>query len=236
MSKSICFDVLGTCFGFDAAIKAIDARLGPQLKSVGVDPKTFFFSWFYAAQRDFTYTSIVGSYTPIAQILQKTIRRACRIVDFTGDVSDDDISAIMNAVKSLEARPGLKECYDGLRDAGWNVYGVTNGGKETSLNYYKQAGVQLDQQHCLSCDDLKRAKPDVKVYENASQIVAAAGCTGQQRYFVAAHAWDLIAARKAGFKTAYVDYEEHDPITDVFGEFDVYASTMTELLEKLKAL
>lgn len=53
-TKSICFDVLGTCFDFEGAIKAIDARLGPQLGSIGVDPKTFFFSWFYAAQRDFT--------------------------------------------------------------------------------------------------------------------------------------------------------------------------------------
>ena len=179
---------------------------------------------------------MVGSYTPIAQILQHTIRRACRIVDFTGDVSDDDISAIMNAVKNLEARPGHKEYYDRLRDAGWDVYAITNGGRETSLAYYKQAGVQLDQQHCLSYDDLRKAKPEFKVYENASRTVAAAGCTGHQRYFVAAHAWDLVAARTAGFKTAYVDYEEHDPVTDVFGEFDIYASTMIELLEKLKAL
>lgn len=235
-SKSICFDVLGTCFGFEAAIQAIDARLGPRLKAAGIDSKTLFFSWFYAAQRDFTYTSIAGSYTPIAQILGQTIRRACRTVDFDGHVSDDDVTAIMNGMMSLEARPGLKECYDGLRDAGWDVYGVTNGGKDASLGYYKQAGVHIDHAHCLSCDDLQKAKPDVAVYENASQILAAAGCTGQQRFFVAAHAWDLTAARKAGFKTAYLDYEEHDPVTNVFGTFDVYASTMTELLEKLKSL
>lgn len=235
-TKFVCFDVLGTCFGFEAAIQAIDTRLGPQLKSVGIDSKTLFFSWFYAAQRDFTYTSIVGSYTPMIQILQQTFRRACRIVDFTGDISDDDISAVMNGMKTLEARPGLKECYDGLRDAGWDVYGVTNGGKEASLGYYKEAGVQLDQQHCLSCDDLEKAKPDVAVYENASQVLAAAGCTGQEKYFVAAHAWDLIAARKAGFKTAYLNFEEHDPVTNIFGTSDVYASTMTELLEKLKVL
>ncbi len=75
MTKSVCFDVLGTCFGFDAAIEAIEERLGPRLKAIGVDPKTLFFSWFYAAQRDFTYTTVVGQYVPIAQVLKHTLKR-----------------------------------------------------------------------------------------------------------------------------------------------------------------
>lgn len=75
MTKSVCFDVLGTCFGFEAAIEAIEARLGDRLRAIGVDPKTLFFSWFYAAQRDFTYTTVIGQYTPIAQVLKSTFRR-----------------------------------------------------------------------------------------------------------------------------------------------------------------
>lgn len=98
----------------------------------------------------------------------------------------------MGAVKGLEARPSLKKCHDGLRDAGWDVYGVTNGGRETSLGYYKKAYIELDEAHCLSCDDVGKAKPDIQVYENAKRIVSEAGCTGQNRWFVAAHAWDLI--------------------------------------------
>ena len=123
--KSVCFDVLGTCFGFEAAIEAIDSRLGPKLKAINVDPKTLFFSWFYAAQRDFTYTSIVGDYTPIAQILKNTLKRACLIVDLPADQAptDDDVATVMKAVTSLQARPGLKACFDGLRDAGLDVYG-----------------------------------------------------------------------------------------------------------------
>lgn len=47
---------------------------------------------------------------------------------------------------------------------------------------------------------------------------------------------DLIAARKAGFKTAYLDMEEHDPVTEVFGTFDLYASSFEELLTRMKVL
>lgn len=240
MTKSASFDVLGTCFHFEPAVEAIHSRLGPKLSTARIDPKTLFFSWFYAAQRDFTYTSMVGAYMPIAQILKHTFKRACQIVDLPADqVTDEDVAAILSEVTKLPPREGLKACYDGLREAGWDVYAVTNGAKQTSLGYYQLANIELDDGHLLSCDDIKIAKPDLKVYETANEHLTARGL-GQkgdgERWFVAAHSWDLIAAKKAGFKTAYLSFEEHDPVTQVFGEFDLYADSMEELLEKMKNL
>lgn len=235
--KSASFDVLGTCFDFDSAISKIQTRLSPLLKQYSIDPKSLFFSWFYAGQRDFTYTSLAGTYTPIAQILKSTFRRACAVVDIPpSKITDEDVAAVMEEVKRLKPRPGLKTCYDGLRAAGWDVYGVTNGGKETSLKYYELVGIELDKEHLLSCDEIQVAKPDIRVYENAHKHLTARGVGNEERWFVAAHAWDLIQARKAGFKTAFLSFEEHDPVTDVFGKFDLYADSMEELLEKMKAL
>lgn len=144
----------------------------------------------------------------------------------------------MTAVTSLRPRPGLKTCFDGLRTAGWSVLGVTNGGKETSLNYYKLANIELDADHLLSCDDVGAAKPDFRVYINANRDLTFKGLSEAEgdRWFVAAHAWDLIAARKTGFKTAYLGLEEHDPVESVFGKFDLYADDMEDLLTKMKAL
>ncbi|KAJ4359439.1 hypothetical protein N0V95_002186 [Ascochyta clinopodiicola] len=238
MANSASFDVIGTCFDFEAPIRAIHDRLGDKLSTAKSDPKTLFFAWFYAAQRDFTYVSLAGAYKPIAEILKLTFRRACLIIDLPASaVSDEDVAAIMTAFKSMGPREGLKECFDGLREAGWDVYGVTNGGVETSLAYYHNANIELDERHLLSCDDLKVAKPDVRVYERAQDYLTKQGLGERgdgERWFVAAHAWDLIAARKAGFRTAYLDFEEHDPVTEVFGAFDLYAGSMEELLRKLK--
>lgn len=240
--KSASFDVLGTCFGFETAIDQIQARLGskmPKDRTRPFDPSALFFGWFFAAQRDFTYTSLAGKYTPIAQVLKGTFIRACAVVDIPIDiVSDDDISAVMAEMMKLPPRPGLKKCYDGLRDAGWDVYGVTNGGKETSLKYYELAGIELDAQHLLSCDEISVAKPDPKVYANTHRHLTSqgAGEGDGERWFIAAHAWDLLAAKTAGFKVAYLDFEEHDACTSVFGQFDLCASSMEDLLEKMKAL
>ncbi|KAJ8107216.1 hypothetical protein OPT61_g9018 [Boeremia exigua] len=238
MPASASFDVIGTCFDFHAPIAEIQTRLGPALSNAQVDAKTLFFSWFYAAQRDFTYVSLAGRYKPIAEVLRLTFKRACLIVNVPADaVSDEDVACIVQAFKSMEPREGLKECFDGLREAGWDVYAVTNGGVETSLAYYRNAGIKLDHAHLLSCDDLGVAKPDVRVYERAQDHLTKRGLGEKgdgRRWFVAAHSWDLVAARAAGFKTAYLDFEEHDPVTEVFGEFDIYAGSMRELLQKLK--
>lgn len=251
MPRSICFDVIGTCFAFDGPIAAIHDRLGEKLPTAKRDPATLFFSWFYAAQRDFTYISLAGAYQPIAEVLKHTLRRACLIaagdqpLSSGGDtgqelVSDEDVQIIMKSFKSsMPPRDGLKACFDGLKCADWDVYAVTNGGIETSLGYYSNADIHLDREHLLSCDDLKVAKPDVRVYQRAQEHLTARanGADNEaagQRWFVAAHAWDLIAARAAGFKTVYLDFEEHDPVVQVFGEFDVYASSMEELLHKLR--
>ena len=239
MTKSASFDVIGTCFEFSAPIQAIETRLGPKLKTAAVDPKTLFFSWFYAAQRDFTYVSMTGEYVPIAQVLKSTFRRACAVVDLPMDaVTDEDVGEVMKAFKTMGPREGLKKCIDGLREVGWDVYGVTNGGSETLLEYYHSAGIDLDAEHLISCDAIQVAKPDVKVYENANKHLTSMGLKEEdgQRWFIAAHAWDLIAARRAGFKTAYLDFEEHDPCTDVFGKFDLYATNMDDLMAKLKEL
>lgn len=237
--KSACFDVLGTCFDFGAAADTIHSRLGPQLHDLNVDAKTLTFMWFFAAQRDFAYTSVAGSYTPIAKILQATFKRACYLVDVpVGSVSDDDVAAVMATMKALPPRNGLKECFDGLREKGWDVYGVTNGAKATSLEYYRLAKIDLDAEHLLSCDEIQVAKPDAKVYENTHRHLTAkgAGAGEGERWFVAAHAWDLLAARKAGFKTAFLEHEEHDAVEEVFGKFDLYAKDFPELLEKMKGL
>lgn len=236
MGKSASFDVLGTCFHFQPIIDLIGTRFKQHLGTI--DPCTLFHLWFYSAQRDFTYLSLSSSYTPIAQVLRHTFRRTCAVVDFPDpekNITDDDIQALMQEVLKLPARPGLKKCFDGLREAGWDVYGVTNGGKQASLKYYHLADIALDDNHLISCDDIKAAKPDMRVYENAKKFLAQADCEPEKRWFVAAHEWDLIQARNAGFKTAWLSYEERLPQKEIFGEFDIYADSMEELLEKMKA-
>lgn len=54
-------------------------------------------------------------------------------------------------------------------------------------------------------------------------------------WFVAAHNWDLLPARKAGFKTAYVTFEEIVACEDIFGKPDITEDGLAKVAKAIVA-
>jgi 2-haloacid dehalogenase len=89
-----------------------------------------------------------------------------------------------------------------LKEQGANVLVITNGAKATTEGYIAQAGLEGLVDDVRSCDEVGLAKPFAQVYEKAGEaceLVEKKSENGSvERWFVAAHLWDLAAARKAG--------------------------------------
>lgn len=161
------------------------------------------------------------------------------------EITDEDIEGLMGIITKLPAREGLAECFETLRGAGWDVVACTNGGRKGTQGYFSNAGISgIEGGTLLSCDEIEGsggngvAKPDARVYDAANKALDNRHAERGEgtRWFVAAHSWDLIAARRAGFRTAWVAHEEGDPCTELFGEFDVYADNLRECAEKMVAV
>lgn len=79
---------------------------------------------------------------------------------------------------------------------------ITNGAKKTTEGYVEQAGLKEWVDDVRSCDEVGLAKPFAQVYDKAFEacdlVEEGNGTKGARRWFVAAHMWDLAAARKAG--------------------------------------
>ena len=88
----------------------------------------------------------------------------------------------------------------------------------------------------ISADFFKKVKPDITIYGDAAQMLC---MEPAQIMMVACHAQDLNAARKAGFRTAYVNRPlEYGP--DVPPEakpepYDYDADSFIELAQQLRA-
>ena len=86
---------------------------------------------------------------------------------------------------------------------------ITNGARETTQGYVDQAGLGAYVDAVQSCDQVGKSKPFADVYTTALELCdkverkaqSLGGMKGKdesERWFVAAHMWDLHAARTHG--------------------------------------
>ena len=53
----IAFDVLGTCFSFDAAVDSLKVEFKVELAATGVQAEAIASDWFHSSQRDVSRAS-----------------------------------------------------------------------------------------------------------------------------------------------------------------------------------
>jgi 2-haloacid dehalogenase len=113
------------------------------------------------------------------------------------------------------------------------VAALSNGGFALLTRLVKNASLPFD---CVLSAELARTyKPDAAVYRTAAALLDVAP---EQVLMVAAHKWDLVGARAAGLRTAFIDRPEEkgpnrqaDRAADV--ECDLYARSFLDLATQL---
>ncbi|GAA5889018.1 hypothetical protein JCM8208_007745 [Rhodotorula glutinis] len=235
----IAFDVLGTCFSFDGCREAL-VGVFPTLSSEHA--QSVVEDWFHAAQRDFTYLSMNGAYTPIAQVLKATLPRIYLMHGLvpsssaSSPLSSSLTDPVISRIPALDARPGLAAASSLLLSHGFRLLAATNGGLDTTKGLFARAlgDDEAQRWEYFSCDEDKTAKPAPGVYRDVwKRLGVDEGDEKKHGWFVASHTWDLFAAKKAGFKTAFVTYEEHLTLPSLFGEPDVIASTLEDAAQQI---
>ncbi|CAO1631423.1 unnamed protein product [Parajaminaea phylloscopi] len=185
---------------------------------------------------------------------------------------------IFATLPTLEARPGMVEAFSKVyrdealtRAAGLShvaLWGATNGSLDLAGKLFdgalgpsnvhrttqvKSAGEGgVGQGYGIwSCDEVKVAKPDPRVYEAVKERVltecqsaathgnvdgdadGGGGDSETSLWFVASHSWDTDAAKRAGFKTCWVSYEEFHPTQGTYLPADLTANTLDEAARKI---
>jgi 2-haloacid dehalogenase len=117
--------------------------------------------------------------------------------------------------------------------AGRVITTLSNGNLSLLVNMAKHAGLPWDA--VLTAELFGRFKPDPAVYLGAARLL---GLAPAQVMMVAAHPFDLVAAQRAGLKTAYVPRpDEYGPggrMEPVGGAvFDITARDFNDLADQL---
>ncbi len=172
--------------------------------------------WFNQVLQSALVATVTDAYTTFgeaaAAALQMTAER--RGIE----VSDADEQEILGGLRELPPHPEVAEGLNRLRDAGFRLATLTNSTQEVAEAQIRNSGLADRFEQILSADTAKRLKPAPAPYRMAARTL---GIPERELRLVAAHAWDVAGALRAGCAAAFVARQPFDPLVerpDVMGK------------------
>jgi 2-haloacid dehalogenase len=117
------------------------------------------------------------------------------------DLSDEDKQQILGGMQELPPHPEVEENLSRLRDADIRLAALTNSTQQVADEQINNSGFRDYFEQVLSADAVQRLKPALEPYRMAAESLRVE--VGQVR-LVAAHAWDVVGAMRAGCAAAFV--------------------------------
>jgi 2-haloacid dehalogenase len=190
MAKICVFDVNETLLD----LSALDPHFEQAFGSASVRR-----AWFLQLLQSALVATVTDTYSDFGTIggaaLEMTAERQ------GVDLSDEDKQEILGGMRELPPHPEVIESLDLLRDAGFRLATLTNSTKQVAEAQMENSGLHHYFEQILSADGVKRLKPAPEPYHMAAESLGVE--VGEVR-LVAAHAWDVAGALRAGCAAAFV--------------------------------
>ncbi|KAJ5707662.1 haloacid dehalogenase [Penicillium malachiteum] len=142
---------------------------------------------------------------------------------------------LVDAWHSQAAWPEVPKAIQSLReDLGLEVFVHANGTTRLQLDLTQSSGLKFDM--LFSSKLLGLYKPNLVAYRKALELVQR---SPEEVVMVAAHAYDLRAAKALGMKTVYIHRwtdDIHEDMEQVREDFDVFLESMDDLPNVIKNL
>lgn len=155
--------------------------------------------WFEQTVQSALVSVVTDNYADFSRVAQAALEMvaAREGVMLTGD----DKAVILGGVRALPPHPEVKEALGRLQNAGVRLAALTNSTLDAAEVQLEHAELTPYFERILSADSVKRLKPAREVYDHAAREL---GVPSSQLRLVAAHAWDLSGALRAGYVGAFV--------------------------------
>jgi 2-haloacid dehalogenase len=225
----LTFDIIGTVFDVHGSLAKGAQQLAQQY-GLSIDPSSFASAWVNGyAQR---YTAVYkgqAPWTPPDQILRDALGPLLSVPQAQAQAAMNDFLGLWH---QLDPWPDVAASLQKLH-AAFTLAMLSNMSIATQVALRSYPGLPFDQ--TLSSETVKRYKPDPAVYQMA---VSSLGLNPGEIMMVAAHKFDLDAAKGQGFMTAYVprrfEFGPNQPIdTSPDPAYDVSATSFADLVDRL---
>lgn len=210
--RALTFDVIGTCTDWYSVVSArlqthAPSNVASTSSPSGSDTASAVSTW----ASDFAHNWRSSFFKLLlelherqqmmsgAEVSQVTLKQTMEKFQVNEQEWSDDV--IGDLIKSWESASAWNDTAPGLRllRKKFVLLGLTNGTTIVTINTNRRTGMEFD--GIINSDIVGAYKPNPKMYQTAMKAL---GVGGVEVAMVAAHAYDLEAARKCGFKTVYI--------------------------------
>jgi 2-haloacid dehalogenase len=183
--------------------------------------------WFSQVLQSAFVATITGAYSDFGTVGRAALEM---VAEREGvDLSDEDKQEILGGMRELPPHPEVAESLERLRDAGLRLATLTNNTRQVAEAQMENSGLRGYFEQILSADSVGRLKPAPEPYRMAAESLGVE--IGQVR-LIAAHAWDVAGALRAGCAAAFVARPGmvFDPLAD---RPDVVGADLSEVAGRI---
>jgi 2-haloacid dehalogenase len=156
-------------------------------------------AWFTQMLQIALVTTIAGPYTTFGECARYALEMTAARLGV--ELRDPDREAVAQGMTRLPPHPEVPGALRRLREAGVRMVTLTNSTAQVAEAQLGFAGIRDQFEASFSADEVRRLKPAPEPYRMVAERLGAG--VGELR-LVAAHAWDVAGAQRAGARTAFV--------------------------------
>lgn len=188
--KLLLFDVNETLLDMSSLMENINESLSSD---------SAFDSWFSKLLQFSLVESITGEYKDFGEIGKATLKMTAQ--KFSVDLSEEKMKKILNQITCLVPYPEVTSALKDLKNAEYKIVALTNGGQQTVEQQLEFAGLTTLFDAIYSVEGVKKFKPHPATY---NYVLEKQGTSPGDAMLIAAHAWDIVGAQRAGLQTGFI--------------------------------
>ena len=192
MSVALAFDIYGTLIDPHGVVDELSKHVGDRAQE--------FSNIWRDKQLEYTWRrALMQRY----QNFPVCTRQALDYTDTLLQTGLDESAkaALMQVYRVLPAYDDVPASLQALADAGFRLFGFSNGVEEAIIGLLEHAGIDQYFEGVVSVDALQTFKPDPQVYHHFIEV---ADTAPENCWLVSSNGFDVIGAVSAGMKAAWL--------------------------------
>ena len=156
-------------------------------------------AWFTQMIQSALVATVTNSYSDFGSLGIAALEMLAARQDVR--LTDEDRQSLRNGMQHLPPHPEVRESLTRLKSAGLRLTALTNSTLQVAQAQLGNAGISDMFDSIFSADEVKRLKPAPEPYRMVAERM---NVSIQDIRLIAAHAWDVAGALRAGCAAAFV--------------------------------